>query len=130
MVAEQVAAEQMLRLAWYVEHGRFWASPEDLSWVGASLRLLRAFADAGGRRVVIAGTGAQYDWSKVEEPCLELPRRERAATLLCPSRPYGTAKQATHVADVARLREGVGFYPAIDLDQGIADAVTWWRNAA
>ena len=44
----EIAARQMLHLAWYTEHGRFWGSPENLSWVGASLRLLRAFSEAGG----------------------------------------------------------------------------------
>jgi nucleoside-diphosphate-sugar epimerase len=52
----------LLHLAWYTEHGRFWTSPENLRWVDASLRLLQAFAAAGGRRAVVAGTCAEYDW--------------------------------------------------------------------
>lgn len=31
------------------------------------------------------------------------------------------------VADVARLRDEVGFAPALDLDDGIAQTVEWWR---
>jgi nucleoside-diphosphate-sugar epimerase len=36
---------------------------DNYRWVAASLGLLRAFADAGGTRVVAIGTGAEYDWS-------------------------------------------------------------------
>src|ERR1700733_15064576 len=52
----EIAAERLLHLAWFTEHGRFWAAGENLDWVAASVRLLRAFAAAGGRRAVIAGT--------------------------------------------------------------------------
>ncbi len=32
------------------------------------------------------------------------------------------------VADVGRLRREVGFFPRISLDEGLADAVDWWRE--
>lgn len=32
------------------------------------------------------------------------------------------------VADIARLRHEVGFTPGRDLEQGLADAVGWWRE--
>ncbi|MFP6730772.1 MAG: NAD(P)-dependent oxidoreductase [Alphaproteobacteria bacterium] len=32
------------------------------------------------------------------------------------------------VADISRLKQEVGFTPARDLDQGLADAVNWWMN--
>lgn len=53
----------LLHLAWYVEHGRFWTAPENELWVSATVSLVGAFADAGGRRAVLAGTCAEYDWS-------------------------------------------------------------------
>jgi len=31
-------------------------------------------------------------------------------------------------ADVARLRDEVGFTPLFGLDEGLADAVAWWRG--
>ena len=46
---------------------------ENVRWVEASLALLQAFADAGGRRAVMAGTCAEYEWSR------ELLPRGRAA---------------------------------------------------
>jgi nucleoside-diphosphate-sugar epimerase len=58
-----IAPEALLHLAWYAKPGAFWHAPENLDWVAASLRLVRGFAAAGGRRVVAAGTCAEYDWS-------------------------------------------------------------------
>ncbi len=39
-----------------------------------------------------------------------------------------TPDPARLIADVTRLRDEVGFTPARDIDQGLADAVDWWRN--
>jgi nucleoside-diphosphate-sugar epimerase len=89
-------ADALLHLAWYAEHGRFWTAPENLDWVGASLRLLRAF---GGRRVVMAGTCAEYGWDGLDGPCVE------GGTPLAPTTLYGAAKHATHVAAEAYARE-------------------------
>jgi nucleoside-diphosphate-sugar epimerase len=104
-VVAEVAAEHMLHLAWYTEHGRFWGSPENLAWVGASLRLLRAFGEAGGRRAVIAGTCAEYDWTKAYERCLELVRFGADATPLRPATLYGASKHATHLVARAYASE-------------------------
>lgn len=79
-------ATHLLHLAWYTEHGKYWSSPLNLRWVDASLRLVEAFCQAGGRRVVMAGTCAEYDWSCGW--CRE------AATPLAPASLYGVAKDA------------------------------------
>jgi len=52
----------LLHLAWDTEPGRFWNSPLNLDWVGSSLAIVRAFAEAGGTRAVLAGTCAEYRW--------------------------------------------------------------------
>ena len=104
-VVADVAAEQLLHLAWYAEHGRFWAAPENLDWVAASVRLLRAFAEAGGRRAVIAGTCAEYDWASPVERCSELDDGARAATPLRPATLYGMCKHATRLVAGAYARE-------------------------
>lgn len=80
----------LLHLAWYAEHGKFWTSPENDRWVEASLELLRAFADFGGRRAVIAGTCAEYDWNG--DGLLS-----EDSTPLAPATPYGAAKARLHV---------------------------------
>lgn len=58
-----VQPTHLLHLAWYVEHGKFWTSLENLDWVHASADLFVQFAKQGGRRWVGAGTCAEYDWS-------------------------------------------------------------------
>jgi nucleoside-diphosphate-sugar epimerase len=101
-VVATVAPEVLLHLAWYVEPGRFWRAPENVRWVEASLALLRAFADSGGRRAVVAGTCAEYDWNVAVERCDEQRTPLRPATL------YGAAKHALH-AVAARYAEQAGF---------------------
>jgi nucleoside-diphosphate-sugar epimerase len=86
-------ASSLLHLAWYAVPGKFWAAPENERWIGASLRLLRAFGEAGGSRAVIAGTCAEYRWG-AESLC------ERG-TPLEPDSLYGACKHATHVAATA-----------------------------
>jgi nucleoside-diphosphate-sugar epimerase len=90
-----VEPTHLLHLAWYAEPGKFWTAPENDRWHSASLVLLRAFADAGGRRAVVAGTSAEYDWS-VGGVCIE------SETPIAPATRYGRAKAALH-AEAARL---------------------------
>lgn len=52
----------MLHLAWYTEHTSFYTSPENHRWVDASVRLLEAFCATGGKRAVMTGSCAEYDW--------------------------------------------------------------------
>ena len=59
-VLGSVRPSHLLHLAWYTEHGRFWSSPENLRWLATSLDLVQGFVEAGGRRVVIAGTCAEF----------------------------------------------------------------------
>lgn len=97
LVAE-VEPTHLLHLAWYTEHGKFWAAVENLSWVGASLKLFEAFAAVGGRRVVAAGTCVEYA-PEGDAPCSE------ASTPLAPATLYGACKHATHVALEAFARQ-------------------------
>jgi nucleoside-diphosphate-sugar epimerase len=92
--------ECLLHLAWYAEHGRFWTSPENVRWVEASLALLRAFVSAGGRRAVLAGTCAEYDWGALGEAPGDgkpLPRCEEYGTPLAPHTLYGASKHAVRI---------------------------------
>jgi nucleoside-diphosphate-sugar epimerase len=82
-----VRPTHLLHLAWYTLPGLYWRSLENLRWVEASLSLLRAFAAAGGRRVVAAGTCAEYDWAAAAR-CDERSTPVRPATL------YGACKAA------------------------------------
>lgn len=59
-----IGATHLVHCAWYAEPGRFWDAPENREWIAASLRLVRAFATAGGERVVVAGSCAEYSWDQ------------------------------------------------------------------
>src|SRR2546421_7244389 len=85
-VVRALRPEYLLHLAWNAVPGEFWESPENIEWVRASLELLSAFAKNGGRRLVVAGSCAEYDWSTGE--CKE------DTTSLLPLTLYGTAKHA------------------------------------
>jgi nucleoside-diphosphate-sugar epimerase len=86
----QVRPTHLLHFAWYVEPGAYWTSPQNTRWLNASLKLLRQFREQGGRRAVMAGTCAEYDWDF--ELCIE------ALTPLRPATPYGRCKNALREA--------------------------------
>lgn len=89
---------QLLHFAWDAEPGRFWTSEANLRWVEASLRLMRAFAAAGGERAVLAGTCAEYAWS-------DSVHCQESVTPLEPTTLYGAAKHALHVVAEAHARQ-------------------------
>lgn len=97
-----LAPERLVHLAWYTEHGRLWNAPENIAWVEHSLCLLRAFVRAGGQRLVMVGTCAEYDWSTATGPLAEYTSPVNPGTL------YGTAKDALRrVASAYAEQEGV-----------------------
>lgn len=60
-VVERAQADTLLHLAWETRHGYYWEAPENLDWLAASARLIKVFRETGGRRVVAAGTCAEYE---------------------------------------------------------------------
>jgi len=97
-VVDAVGPEQLLHFAWDAEPGRFWTSIDNLRWVEGTLALLRAFADGGGRRAVLAGTCAEYAWS-AETVCVE------GVTPLQPATLYGAAKHGLRIVAQAHARQ-------------------------
>jgi nucleoside-diphosphate-sugar epimerase len=89
--------DELVHLAWYATPGSFWSAPENERWIDASLRLLRAFGETGGRRAVLAGTCAEYAWGGDS-------LREND-TSLEPATLYGACKHATQVAAAGVARE-------------------------
>jgi len=63
---EAVRPTHLLHFAWIVTPGVYWNSAENYHWLAASRHLIRRFADSGGVRAVMAGSCAEYDWSRVE----------------------------------------------------------------
>jgi nucleoside-diphosphate-sugar epimerase len=85
-LVREIAPTHLFHLAWFAVPGEFWSSSENLRWVRASACLVHAFAANGGRRMVAAGTCAEYDWTR--GLCVE---RE---TPLAPTTLYGESKNA------------------------------------
>ena len=79
----------LLHFAWCAEPGKFWADPENIHWVQASLDLIKHFHKQGGKRVVISGSCAEYDWNKSSYSESESPGTP--ATL------YGKCKQELQI---------------------------------
>ena len=65
-IIEQVRPEAVLHFAWNATPGVYWTAADNADWEEATVSLFSAFADAGGRRFVGAGTCAEYDWSHAE----------------------------------------------------------------
>jgi len=97
-LVSELRPAQLLHFAWDAEPGRFWTSEGNLHWVEASLRLLRAFAAAGGERAVLAGTSAEYAWEH-ETHCVE------GVTPLAPATLYGASKHALRMIAEAHARQ-------------------------
>jgi nucleoside-diphosphate-sugar epimerase len=62
----EVKPSHLLHFAWIATPGLYWNSAENFRWLAASERLLRTFHAHGGGRVMMAGSCAEYDWSRVE----------------------------------------------------------------
>jgi len=83
-VVAHVKPTHLLHLAWYTVPRDYWTSIENLRWVHASLHLIQAFTRQSGRRIVAAGSCAEYDWT--DGRCSEATTPLRPATL------YGACK--------------------------------------
>ncbi len=87
-VIKEVQPSYLLHLAWYSEPGLYWDAIENFHWLKASLSLVQEFVQHGGKRCVVAGSCAEYDWD--HGFCSELVTPCRPATL------YGTCKNSLH----------------------------------
>jgi nucleoside-diphosphate-sugar epimerase len=97
----KIRPSHLLHLAWDAEPGRYWTSARNLDWVAASLDLAQAFAAAGGRRFVGAGTCAEYEWGAA--------RFDEATTPCRPATLYGAAKDGTRrILEAYAATNGLG----------------------
>jgi nucleoside-diphosphate-sugar epimerase len=62
---DAVKPTHLLHFAWIATPGVYWTSPDNARWLAMSQHLLRRFQACGGSRVVMAGSCAEYDWSKL-----------------------------------------------------------------
>jgi nucleoside-diphosphate-sugar epimerase len=61
-----VRPTHLLHFAWIATPGLYSGSAENYRWLAASQHLLRSFRAAGGGRTVMAGSCAEYDWSRAQ----------------------------------------------------------------
>jgi len=80
----------LLHLAWVATPETYRDSPENVDWLEASLALLHAFGQYGGRRLVGIGSSAEYGFT--EGACLE------DVTAIRPLSIYGKCKAALSIA--------------------------------
>jgi nucleoside-diphosphate-sugar epimerase len=64
-LTRSIRATHLLHFAWIATPGVYWTSPENEQWLAASQHLLKSFQAGGGIRAVLAGTCAEYDWTRV-----------------------------------------------------------------
>lgn len=81
-------ADTLFHLAWETTPGRYWDSADNQRWLQSSIRLAQRFLEAGGSRIVVAGTCAEYCWDS--GVCIE------GATPIAPQSAYSTAKVRLH----------------------------------
>ena len=106
----KIQATHLLHFAWYAVPGKYWQAEENFLWVQSSLELLRSFYQQGGKRAVMAGTCAEYDWRYGYCSEFVTPRQ--------PNTPYGICKQALQemvksYSDINQLSSSWGsiFFP-------------------
>ncbi|MBM3982650.1 MAG: NAD(P)-dependent oxidoreductase [Planctomycetes bacterium] len=80
-----VRPTHLAHLAWVSSSAELWHGSVNRDWARASRELLTAFAHTGGRRAVLAGSCAEYDWAQ-PAPFVEYATPERPHTA------YGAAK--------------------------------------
>ncbi|MBU1109678.1 MAG: NAD(P)-dependent oxidoreductase [Candidatus Riflebacteria bacterium] len=78
----------LLNFAWFTRHGEYWSSPENFKSLTANFKILELFAECGGKRIVMAGTCAEYEWNT--GACIE------GITKLEPKTVYGSCKLAMY----------------------------------
>ncbi|MFA5101457.1 MAG: NAD(P)-dependent oxidoreductase [Candidatus Omnitrophota bacterium] len=61
-LVSKIRPSHLLHFAWYTEHKKYWTAPENHIWSAAGLDLISAFQSCGGKRAVMAGSCAEYDW--------------------------------------------------------------------
>jgi nucleoside-diphosphate-sugar epimerase len=85
-ILDRVQPTHLLHTAWHSDRSTLWHGPDNLAWVAATIRLLLAFRGVGGRRAVLDGTCAEYDWAYSHLDEMETP--------LNPATLYGRSKLA------------------------------------
>lgn len=80
--------DYLLHLAWVTDHTKYWSDISNLDWVQSSIEMIKMFKKFNGKKIVVAGTCAEYDWNY--GLCTEL------LTPLKPFSFYGVCKKSLY----------------------------------
>lgn len=86
----RIKPTHLLHFAWYAEHGKFWDSVENYGWMYVTKNLVQCFINSGGKRFVISGSCAEYDWK--QSTYIE------NVSAIAPNTLYGQIKNLTRIA--------------------------------
>lgn len=86
-LVEEIRPTHLLHLAWETTHGSYYTTPDNVRWLEDSLQLLDSFIRTGGRRIVCAGSAAEYDLTTTGD-------LSEHTTPLRPNGLYGECKKA------------------------------------
>ena len=89
----------LLHFAWHVDPKDYKTSALNGAWKEATLALLHAFGESGGKRAVFAGTCMEYDWMIPQDALSE------NTSAIAPATIYGHAKNDTRLAAEKYARE-------------------------
>ena len=84
---EEVCPYGLIHLAWETTHGIYWNSPENLEWLASSIGMVKDFSYFGGKRLLIAGSSAEYLWGGLDD-------MEEIISPMIPASLYGASKNA------------------------------------
>ncbi|WP_459502422.1 NAD-dependent epimerase/dehydratase family protein [Bacillus sp. C1] len=61
-LVNKVRASHLIHLAWEAVPPKCYHSINNYYWLQSSITLIQHFSNIGGQRIVVAGTGAEYEW--------------------------------------------------------------------
>ncbi|GMK44275.1 CDP-4-dehydro-6-deoxy-D-gulose 4-reductase [Paenibacillus glycanilyticus] len=61
---EAVKPDSLIHLAWEAVPPHHYVSLENYEWTRSSMTLIHHFVKLGGKRVIVAGTGVEYEWEE------------------------------------------------------------------
>ena len=88
ILIQKVKPSHLLHLAWYINRTDYWVSEKNLEWVLASFHLINVFFNNLGKKVLVTGTCAEYDWSGIYCDEEKTPRNSKLT--------YGLAKNSLY----------------------------------
>ncbi len=130
-LTREVRPSHLLHFAWIATPGVYWNSEENFRWLAASEQLLRSFRAHGGSRVMMAGSCAEYDWSRVEV-CDELSSPLAKTKAAIPNSTAATLNDAaaTPNDDAAAVLNHAIAIPNDDAAAALNDAAATPNDAA